>query len=92
MKTISIVIPALNEKGAIEKTIETIPKTELERMGYEVQILVVDNGSNDGTAELAKRAGATVVVEHKKGYGSAYKAGFLNGAFFNSSCRMSTAD
>lgn len=78
MKTISVVIPARNEKDGIEKTIRAVPKDELERMGYEVQILVVDNDSDDGTGELAKRAGAEVVLEPRHGYGSAYKTGFAH--------------
>lgn len=76
MRTISIVIPALNEKDGIGKTIQAIPRAKLERMGYEVQVVVVDNGSNDDTAELARRAGAEVVFESRRGYGSAYKTGF----------------
>ena len=78
MKTISIVIPAQNERDGIEQTIRAIPKDELERMDYEVQILVVDNDSNDGTGELAKKAGAEVIFEPRHGYGSAYKAGFAH--------------
>lgn len=78
MKTISIIIPALNEREAIQKTIEALPKGELGRMGYEVQILVVDNGSDDGTEAVARRAGAEVVFEPKRGYGSAFKTGFAH--------------
>jgi glycosyltransferase involved in cell wall biosynthesis len=78
MKTISVVIPARNEKDGIERTIRAIPKQELERMGYQVEVLIVDNGSNDGTGELARRAGAEVVFEPKLGYGSAYKTGFAH--------------
>ncbi|HEX76463.1 MAG TPA: glycosyltransferase, partial [Dehalococcoidia bacterium] len=52
---ISIVIPALNEKEGIEKTIQSIPKAELENMGYQVEILVVDNGSTDGTGKVAQK-------------------------------------
>jgi len=78
MKTISIVIPARNERDGIEKTIRAIPKSELEKMGYEVQILVVNNDSDDGTGEMAKKAGAEVVFEPRHGYGSAYKAGFAH--------------
>ncbi len=73
---VSVVIPARNEKDGIEKTIRAIPRDELERMGYQVEVLIVDNGSNDGTGELALRAGAEVVFEPKPGYGSAYKRGF----------------
>ena len=75
MKTISIVIPALNERDGIAKTIEAVPRSQLEKMGYEVQILVVDNGSADGTGELAREAGAEVVFEPRRGYGRAFKAG-----------------
>ncbi|MBT9132904.1 MAG: Undecaprenyl-phosphate mannosyltransferase [Firmicutes bacterium] len=45
-------------------------------MGYEVQILVVDNGSNDGTGELARKAGAEVLVEPRKGKGNAVRTAF----------------
>jgi len=76
MKKISIVIPALNEEQGIEGTIKAIPEDELKRMGYEVQVLVVDNGSDDRTGELARKAGAEVILESKRGYGRAFKAGF----------------
>jgi len=76
MNRISVVIPALNEKEGIEETIRAIPKTKLEEMGYSVQILVVDNGSDDGTGDLARQAGAEVTLEPVRGYGSAFKAGF----------------
>lgn len=78
MKRISVVIPAWNEREGIEKTIEAIPRTELENAGYEVQVLVVDGGSDDGTAELAREAGAEVIVEPRRGYGRAYKTGFAH--------------
>ena len=39
-------------------------------------MIVADNGSEDGSAELAKAAGALVVFEPRRGYGSAYLAGF----------------
>ncbi|MDD5288137.1 MAG: glycosyltransferase family 2 protein [Dehalococcoidales bacterium] len=74
--TVSIVIPALNEREGIGRTIRTIPRSKLEAMGYKVQVLVVDNGSNDGTGEIARQAGADVIFEPKRGYGNAYKAGF----------------
>ncbi|HET8549493.1 MAG TPA: glycosyltransferase family 2 protein, partial [Bryobacteraceae bacterium] len=40
------------------------------------QVIVVDNGSTDRTAEVAKRWGAEVIREHVRGYGRAYKRGF----------------
>lgn len=78
MKRITIVIPALNEMDGIERTIADVPREELGRMGYEVQVVVVDNDSHDGTANLARKAGAEVIFEPKRGYGSAYKAGFAH--------------
>lgn len=78
MKEISIVIPALNERDGIDKTIQAIPKAKLRDMGYEIQVVVVDNGSNDGTGELARKAGAEVVLEPRRGYGRAHKAGFAH--------------
>lgn len=76
--TISVVIPARNEKDGIEKTIRAIPSDKLKKMGYQVQILVVDNDSDDGTGELARKAGAEVVFEPRHGYGRAYKTGFAH--------------
>jgi glycosyltransferase involved in cell wall biosynthesis len=75
-RSLTVVIPALNEEQGIGATIQVIPRQALEKMGYSVQMLVVDNGSTDRTAELAMQAGADVVVESKRGYGSALKTGF----------------
>ena len=77
-KIVSIVIPALNERDGIVSTINSIPKDKLEAMGYTVEVVVVDNGSIDGTGDLALSAGAKVVFEPKRGYGHAYRAGFAN--------------
>jgi len=73
---VSIVIPALNEEDGIVGTIKAIPIKELRDAGYEVEILVVDNGSTDRTGDLAKQAGAQVIFEAIPGYGRAYKTGF----------------
>jgi dolichol-phosphate hexosyltransferase len=75
---VSIVIPALNEEKGIGKTIQSIPKLKLFEMGYDIEIIVIDNGSIDLTGQIAKELGARVIVETKKGYGSAYKSGFMN--------------
>jgi len=75
-KKLTIVIPALNEEQGIEKTVRAVPREELDRIGYRCQVLVVDNGSDDATAELAARAGAEVVPEPNRGYGTALKKGF----------------
>lgn len=73
---VSFVIPALNEEGIVGKTIKSIPVDEIEEVGYDVEIIVVNNNSTDNTAQEAKDAGATVFLEKNRGYGNAYIRGF----------------
>jgi glycosyltransferase involved in cell wall biosynthesis len=75
-KKLTIVIPALNEELGIEKTVRAVPRAEIDEIGYHTQVLVIDNGSEDATADLAARAGAEVVSEPNRGYGTALKKGF----------------
>ena len=79
-KKLTIVIPALNEELGIEKTVRAVPRAEIDKIGYHTQVLVVDNASDDATAELAARAGAEVVAEPNRGYGTALKKGFAAAA------------
>lgn len=65
----SLVIPARNEAACIESVIRDV------RSVFGGTIIVVDNGSTDGTAEVAATAGAVVVSEPAAGYGRACKAG-----------------
>tara|TARA_B100000902_G_C26612363_1_gene575734 strand:- start:158 stop:529 length:372 start_codon:yes stop_codon:yes gene_type:complete len=62
--TVKVIIPAYNEAAAISKVIRDIPN-------FVQETIVVDNGSTDLTSEVAKCAGATVLVAPNKGYGSA---------------------
>lgn len=78
IKKITVVIPALNEEQAIGPVIKEIPVDELKKMGYEVEIMVIDNGSKDKTRYIANSHRAKVIVQPIKGYGNAYKAGFAN--------------
>lgn len=75
MTKVSIVIPALNEEGTVGKTVRSVPEDKLEDLGLHVEILVVDNASEDDTAKEALEAGARVVREEKPGYGSTYLRG-----------------
>ena len=52
MKKISIVIPALNEETGIGPVLQEIPISTIKQMGYEAEILVVDNGSTDRTHQV----------------------------------------
>lgn len=66
---ISVVIPALNEERAIGDVVRAVPLDLVQ------EIVVVDNGSTDHTAEQAAAAGARVVHEYHRGYGAACLAG-----------------
>jgi glycosyltransferase involved in cell wall biosynthesis len=71
-------IPAYNEENTIGDVIKEIPR-EVE--GFDdVKILVINDGSSDNTAEVAKKAGADYIVSHKKnlGLGNAFKTGLEN--------------
>src|SRR5947209_5574634 len=72
---VSVVIPCLNEAENIESCVRAAVAA-VERMGVAGEVVVADNGSDDDSASLAERAGARVVVERRRGYGSAYLAGF----------------
>jgi dolichol-phosphate hexosyltransferase len=76
-RLISIIIPTLNEQSGIEKTIKSIPKSVIrDKLGYEVEIIIVDGDSIDSTREIASKMGARVIIEKRKGYGRACKSGF----------------
>src|SRR4051794_8959733 len=66
---ISVIIAALNEEAAIAKVIRAVPRDVAD------EIVVVDNGSKDRTAEVATTAGARVVKEPVPGYGRAFRCG-----------------
>src|SRR4051794_41610166 len=69
---VSVVIPCLDEAATIERC---VADAQAALDGLEGEVIVVDNGSTDGSGELARRAGARVVLERRRGYGSAYPAG-----------------
>lgn len=76
VRSLSIVIPALDEEENIPAVMWTIPREELADAGCELEVLVVDNASADRTGEVAAGLGARVHVEPVRGYGNAYRAGF----------------
>src|SRR5208283_5146995 len=72
---VSVVIPCLNEAENIEACV-TAALQALRDMGADGEVVVADNDSEDDSARLAEEAGARVIVERLRGYGSAYLAGF----------------
>ncbi len=69
---IAVIIPALNEEQSIGRVIEAIP-AELQ-----CDVVVVDNGSSDRTAEIASACGARVEREPQRGYGAACLKGIVS--------------
>ncbi|MDX6706420.1 MAG: hypothetical protein QOK16_2914 [Solirubrobacteraceae bacterium] len=72
---VSVVIACLNEAENIEECVRRSQQA-LDEAGMVGEVVVADNASDDGSAELAAAAGARVVHEPRRGYGSAYLAGF----------------
>ncbi len=72
---VSVVIPCLNEADSIEACVAAA-LGGLEACELSGEVVVADNGSTDGSPSLAQRAGARVIEEPRRGYGSAYLAGF----------------
>lgn len=66
---VGLVIPALDEEAAIGAVVAAVPRELVS------DLVVVDNGSTDGTARVAAARGARVVVEPRRGYGAACWAG-----------------
>jgi glycosyltransferase involved in cell wall biosynthesis len=64
-----LVIPCRNEAAGLAAVLASVPS--------DLRPIVVDNGSSDGTAEVARRYGARVVLENRPGYGAAVHSGLL---------------
>jgi glycosyltransferase involved in cell wall biosynthesis len=67
--TIEVILPCLDEAAALPWVLDRLPA------GY--QVLVVDNGSTDGSAEIARARGARTLPVDQRGYGSACHAGLV---------------
>ena len=69
---VAVIIPALNEEESLPMVLGALPAVG--------RVFVVDNGSTDRTAELAERAGATVLRQPERGYGNACQLGIREAA------------
>jgi len=74
---ISVVLPCLNEEEAVGSVVDEA-RRGLEASGRSGEIIVVDNGSSDRSAEIAAAHGAVVVPEPQRGYGRAYLTGLAH--------------
>lgn len=66
---VTVIIPVLNEEQGLARVLDDLPRQNVQ------EILVVDNGSTDRTAEVARERGAIVITEPRRGYGRACLAG-----------------
>jgi glycosyltransferase involved in cell wall biosynthesis len=72
---VSVVLPCLNEAETVARCVEEA-RAALDNAGLDGEVLVADNGSTDGSRELAAAAGARVISVPQRGYGAALAGGF----------------
>jgi hypothetical protein len=72
---VTVVFPCLNECEAVGLCVGQALEA-MERAGLAGEVLVVDNGSTDGSPQIATAAGARVILEPRRGYGRALRTGF----------------
>ena len=78
MPHLTVMLPAIDEAEGVAEIIPRIPHSELEEMGWDVSILVVDGGSSDETVSISKTLGAEVIKQQGTGKGAAMRLGFLH--------------
>lgn len=74
---LSVVMPCLNEEQTVGICVSEA-RGFLEKHRIRGEILVVDNGSGDASADVAQKCGARVICQSRKGYGNALRAGIAN--------------
>lgn len=74
---LTILMPCLNEAATLSTCIEKA-RQSIAGLGIKAEILIADNGSNDGSQKIAEAAGARVISVTERGYGAALRAGIAN--------------
>ncbi|MGI8868244.1 MAG: glycosyltransferase family 2 protein [Mycobacteriales bacterium] len=75
MVDVSVVMPCLNEESSVGLCVREAIEG-MQRHGLRGEVVVCDNNSDDNSVDVARRAGARVVVQKERGYGIAYRTGF----------------
>ncbi len=75
--TVAIVIPVYNEATSVGTVVAGVPRAALNALGFEARVIVVDDGSRDDSAAVARTAGADIIVRHavRRGLGAALRSG-----------------
>ena len=76
MKRVMVLLPTLDEVEGIAEVVPRIPADQLSDLGWQIEALVIDGGSDDGTIEVAASLGCSTVRQHGKGKGAAMRHGF----------------
>jgi dolichol-phosphate mannosyltransferase len=76
MEAVAVVIPTLNEERSIGKVIDNVPVVDLLQNGLKTTVYVIDGQSTDNTREIAVKKGAQIILEERKGKGSAIQTAF----------------
>jgi glycosyltransferase involved in cell wall biosynthesis len=71
---VSVIMPCLNEARTVGRCVDKAIRA-MEELGVQGEVIVADNGSSDGSPEIARQHGARVVPVARRGYGSALQAG-----------------
>ena len=72
---VTVILPTLNEEKGVGKTIDSINTKYFKKNEWNLEVMIVDGDSKDKTREIAKKKGAKIIIEKRKGYGRAYKTG-----------------
>jgi dolichol-phosphate mannosyltransferase len=77
-KKIVALIPCYNEEKSIGQVIKNFPIKKINKQGFSLKVIVIDNNSSDNTAGAARLGGAKVINEPKKGKGNAIRRAFFS--------------
>jgi glycosyltransferase involved in cell wall biosynthesis len=77
-KKITVLVPCYNEEKGVGAVIDAFLALDVKPLGYELDVVVIDNNSKDRTSEVAAAHGARVIFEEKKGKGNAIRKGFYS--------------
>ncbi|MFC1462522.1 glycosyltransferase [Verrucomicrobiota bacterium] len=80
---LSVVVPAFNEAGGVKAVLDRLSETLGSGFSMDHEIIVVDDGSTDGTSKIAEEAGNVTVLRHEqnRGYGAALKTGITRARY-----------